>query len=161
MGIRPSEQQDLKGPGNLLKTKCVQRDLGSQDTWQTTYRNVSLTFWWFWDSVRKQSTANKIQMFWVDTQGTLLFPGIYSPFHPEYTRVSPEISFSVLTTTLNRSLLLSVFCSSYLSILSNTAGTKLSCGNHVVSRSPYWWTACKHPVSFRAITTPDLFSMWL
>lgn len=72
-----------------------------------------------------------------------------------------QISFNVFTTTLNRSLLLSVFCSSYLSILSNTAGTKLSCGNHVVSRSPCWWAACKHPVSFRAITTPDLFSMWL
>lgn len=58
-------------------------------------------------------------------------------------------------------LFLSVFCSSYLSIISDTAGSKLPRGYHVLSRSPCWWASCKHPVSFRAITTSDLFSMWL
>lgn len=93
ISVRPSEQLALKGPGNLLNTNCIKRDPGFQDKWQTTYRKVSLPFKWFQDSVRSRPTANKIQMFWVDLQGTLLFPGIYSPFYPGYPTMSPEISF--------------------------------------------------------------------
>lgn len=157
MGIRPREQQALNGPGNLLNTNCIQRDPESQDTWQTTYRNVSRPFRWFQDSiVRNWPGANKIQMFWVDVQGMLLFPGICSPFYPEYTRISPDISF-VCSPQLR---IESPFIVCVLEFLSKHFIY------HSWNKTALWKSCAKQkslPMSssFTAITTSDLFSMWL
>lgn len=61
--MRHKKQQAWKGPGHLLTTNSIQKDPRAQDTWQTTCRNVSLSFRWFQDSViRHWPAARKIKM---------------------------------------------------------------------------------------------------